>query len=106
MSSDHAPLDDSSGIQLLDDLLKLVMHHVPLSYRLTVGALVCSKYRKAAVAATTSITVKDVSQEQCDGIVSWLKHHGTNVKVSSISLSGQASLSELPCPSLESLYLD
>jgi len=95
--------------QLLDvpvALLLIILHHVPLQERLGVCTRVCRSFHAAAVAATTSISIRSI-QERCDDVIHWLKRHGSGVT----SLRAQYThgfgpcLASLPCPQLRDLSL-
>jgi len=98
----------TADLQLLDlpvALLVRIMQHVPLQQRLGVCTLVCHAFHTAAVEATDSVILTDMSrQAQCDNVAQWLQAHGGGV--TRLDMRGQGlSLACLPCPALRDLNL-
>jgi hypothetical protein len=88
---------------LPDEVLKLVMQHVPLSDRLTSCCFVNMRLHAAAVAATASGTVL-FEGEGTSSLLAWLPQYGHNVMHLGLSDFSQP-LQQLPCPNLQELQL-
>ena len=108
-----------SGLSFLpDEVLKLVMQHIPLKERLTSCCLVNSKLHAAAVAATqelqlcygtwTSAGYLNVAEQHYDQVFEWLLLHGHHLTC--LHLTGfwrdWQPLQQLPCPNLLELEID
>jgi hypothetical protein len=96
---------------LPDDLLKIVMHSVPLQDRLGSCCLVSKKLQAAAVAATDDLQLlldKQASRKQTrvDSVLEWLPHHGQQLTRLSLELGLSSQLiRQLPCQHLLELKL-
>lgn len=68
---------------LPDEVLKLIMQHVPLQDRLGSCSLVCHKLCAAAAAATQQVVVGDrdnaISLQRAESVLGWLEHYGQHV---------------------------
>jgi hypothetical protein len=115
-------MNTSSGIMsdlnsLPGDVLKLIMHHVPVVDRLTSCCLVSSRLHAAAVAATDALTlgwrdyvsphlnVRVRTHDRAHAALKWLASYGQQVT----SLQFDAfpkTLQQLPCPRLLELKVD
>jgi hypothetical protein len=96
---------------LPDDVLKLIMHHVPAKDRLTSWCLVNSRLHAAAVAATDALTLGALSYqyphinvtvpspERAQAALEWLALCGQHM-TSLVFHSFPQTLQQLPCPSL------
>lgn len=96
--------------QLMDipaALLPSILRHVPLQERLGVCTLVCHSFHAAAVAATHSISIMSMTQEQCDQLSEWLQRHGGGITALQAQGSSKRllSLASLPCPLVRDLDL-
>jgi hypothetical protein len=93
---------------LPDEVLKLVMQHVPLEDRLTSCCLVNRKLHAAAVAATAELQLSfgcygpPHQDEPC--FLEWLSHYGQHLTSLDICHL-QQPLQQLPCPNLLDLHL-
>jgi len=97
-------------VDLPEDIWQLVLKHVPLKHRLSSCALVCQKFKAAAVAATDSIEATLIEQHAVDRFVTYLQQHGRHL--TSLILTGDCSdesnwpeLEQLPCQHLQELHL-
>jgi len=100
----------SSHAELPEDIWKLVLQHVPLNQRLSSCALVCQKFKAAAVAATEHIEATLFEQPAFDNLTTYLQQHGSHL--TSLILTGECSddssppaVVELPCKHLQELRL-
>jgi len=87
-------------------VLTIILQHVPLQQRLGVCTRVCHAFRTAAIAATNSISITQISsQARYDNAVKWLQLHGAGVTCLDIQHGGGFSLACWPCPALRDLNL-
>jgi hypothetical protein len=86
---------------LPDEVLKLVMQHVPLKDRLTSCCLVNRRLHAAAVAATDTV---DLQGEDRSELLAWLPQYGHHVTMLKLLMFDEAVL-QLPCPNLQELKL-
>jgi len=101
----------SSIVELPEDIWKIVLQHVPLKQRLSSCALVCQKFKAAAVAATDSIEATLFEQPAVDKFATYLQQHGSHL--TSLVLTGDCRVSsiwpeleQLPCQHLQELHLN
>jgi hypothetical protein len=94
---------------LPDEVLKLVMQHVPLQDRLTSCCLVNSRFHAAAVAAMQHVqfgrSQDPVLQQKADCFLQWLPLYGQHLTSLDIRSVPQP-LRQLPCPNLLQLRLE
>ena len=101
----------SELLSLPDEVLKLVMHHVPIVERLTSCCLVNRRLHEAAVAATSELRLSfgssddSIPAEAQDCALKWLSHYGQHV--TSLHMYGldQVLVQPLPCPNLQKLHM-
>jgi hypothetical protein len=92
---------------LPDEVLKLVLHHVPLNDRLGRCCLVNRRLHAAAVAATDTVLLDIMetdrsSAQRADCFRSWLPHYGQHLTQLELNNFPQV-LQQLPCPNLQHL---
>jgi len=117
---DHSPTHQtiksaimSTHVDLPEDIWKLVLQHVPMSQRLSSCALVCQKFKAAAVAATDCIEATLFEQPAVDNLTTYLQQHGRHL--TRLILNGECTdddsdlnwpkLEHLPCQRLQELHL-
>jgi hypothetical protein len=102
------PLTDPGGLP--HDLLVLLLEQVPQQCKLTCCSFVCSAWRDAAAAATSSVQ-GSVPQPatKLDSLLRWLGNRGQHVTSLSLSKAGTAAApfhpELLPCAQLQHLTL-
>ena len=94
----------SSLASLPNDVIKLIMHHVPLRDRLGQCCLVSKRMHSAAVAATQDVTLASMSTERAVSLLKWLPHHGDHLTRLELAVQ-QHELRQLPCPDLLDLSI-
>jgi hypothetical protein len=104
---------------LPDEVLKLVMQHVPLQERLTSCCLVNRRLHTAAVAATEQLQLL-LSERNCtwqhfisigtpergQSVLAWLNHYGEHLTYLKMTSFPTQPVQQLPCPNLQQLVLD
>jgi hypothetical protein len=98
-------------LSLPDEVLKLVMKHVPIVERLTSCCLVNRRMHAAAVAATSELRLSfgsaddSIPKEAVDCAFQWLSLYGQHV--TSLHLYGLdlVLVNPLPCPNLQNLHM-
>jgi hypothetical protein len=94
---------------LPEEVLKHVLHYVPLKERLGTCFLVSKGFKAAAVAATQELdfsywAFRDNAIDRADSLLAWLEHYGqqlTHLKMHNFP----RPLQQLPCPNLLELVL-
>ena len=86
----------SSLVALPDEVLKLVMEHVPLTDRLGSCCLVSRRLHAAAVAATDRVCLVN---SRCESGIEWLLHYGHHVTGLEL-VDCPHPVSQIPCPNL------
>ena len=98
-------------LSLPDEVLKLVMKHVPIVERLTSCCLVNRRLHEAAVAATSELRLyfdsSDDSRpvEAQDRAFEWLSHYGQHVTSLHMYRLDRVLVDPLPCPNLQNLHM-
>ena len=99
----------SSLTSLPDELIKLVMHHVPLHHRLSSCCLVSRKLQAAAVAATDDLQLQLDGQPRyiprSDSVLGWLSEYGQQLTRVSLQLGYSSQPLLTACPNLLELKL-
>jgi hypothetical protein len=88
---------------LPDEVLKLVMQHVPVQDRLHNCALVSRRMHAAAVAATDCLEIAESRPEMDVVVMNWLSQHGQHL--TRLEVCSYPHLRQLPCPNLLELKL-
>jgi hypothetical protein len=99
----------SRVLVLPDEVLRLVMQHVPLRERLGSCCLVSKGFRAAAVAVTRDLewnywSFRDQNDDRADSLMVWLDHYGQQLTRLAVN-SFRQPLQQLPCPNLLELVL-
>jgi hypothetical protein len=91
---------------LPDEVLKLVMRHVPLSYRLTSCCLVSKRLHAVAVAATDCLDLQHLTHPRAESALDWILQNGQQLtRLSFTNLRQPLHAHQLPCPNLLELVL-
>jgi len=90
---------------LPDEVLPLILRHVDPKQRLTVSALLSTRFRDAAIAATDAIQLETKSLAKSKSLAAWLRNHGSAITSLKLSSAQGFQLHELPCTHLKTLEL-
>jgi len=92
-------------LKLPDEVLPLILRHVDPKQRLTVSALLSTRFRDAAIAATDTIQLETKSLAKTESLAAWLRNHGSAITSLKLSSAQGFQLHELPCVHLKTLEL-
>jgi hypothetical protein len=90
---------------LPDEVLKLVMQHVPQTERLTSCCLVSRRLHAAAVAATQELYGHGKTMQDADSCLEWICMYGQHLTRLSFLMFPE-TLRQLPCPDLLELEIE
>jgi hypothetical protein len=95
----------SSLASLPDEVLKLVMQHVPLQDRLGSCCLVSKRLHAAATAATQDLSWKSADPSSTQSAIQWITHYGQHLTSLLWWSSNSWPHQQLPCPNLQKLFI-
>jgi hypothetical protein len=91
-------------LSLPDEVIKLIMQHVPIKHRLNTCCLVHKKLHAAAVAATQGLQVHSLTDRE-DSWLIWMDRFGHQLTSLAVQRY-RRTLLQLPCPNLLELVLN
>lgn len=92
-------------LRLPDEVLTRILQHVDPKQRLAASALLSTRFRDAAIAATDTIQLETKSLAKCESLAAWLRNHGLDITSLKLSSAQGFQLHELPCTHLKTLAL-
>lgn len=100
----------STLLSLSDEILTMILRHIPIKHRMTSCCLASRRLHAVAAAATHDLQVScrcnDIPRDRADAVLQWIVQHGQHLTSLGMQLTDLAQpLLQLPCPNLLELEL-